>query len=119
MSRVVAFLDDDVIKNLKELYKDSDKTLSKIIVDLVDIGYRVKRHHEEQKTNPQEAKKAELVDKHTEYLMRTMAVVADIYRCVRNEGSKYKEKDVEQALNVIASNIQGYIDGQLGKSQQG
>ncbi|EKE01243.1 MAG: hypothetical protein ACD_21C00187G0005 [uncultured bacterium] len=117
MPRVVAFLDDGVIKNLKELYKNSDKSLSKIISELVDIGYRVKQHHEVQKVDLQEEKKAELTDKHTEYLLRTMAVVADTYRCVRNEKSKYKEEDIDNVLDTIISNTQSYINGKLGKNR--
>ena len=117
MSRTVVFLDDGVIKNLKELYKDTDKTLSKIISELVDIGYRVRQHHEEQKLNPQEEKKAELVDKHTEYLLRIMAIATDVYRCVRNEKSKYKEDNVNSVLDVIATNTQSFINGKLGKNQ--
>ncbi|CAL7959126.1 conserved hypothetical protein [Gammaproteobacteria bacterium] len=116
MSRTVVFLDDNVIKNLKELYKDSNKTLSKIIAELVDIGYKVKQHHEVQKLNPQAEKKAELIDKHTEYLLRTMTIAADTYRCVRNEKSKYKEENADSALSIIAANIQSYINGTLGKN---
>ena len=115
MSRITVFLDDNVVENLKELYKDSSKSLSKIVAELVDIGYRVKQHH--QKANLQEIKKAELVDKHTEYLLRTMSIAADIYRCIRNDKSKYKEANAENALNAITSNAQCYINGQLGKNQ--
>ena len=117
MSRVVAFLDDGVIKNLKESYKESNKTLSKIVSELVDIGYRVKQHHETQKLNPQEEKKAKLIDKHTEYLLRIMAINADIYRCVRNEKSKYKEDNIDNVLSIIATNTQSFINGKLGKNQ--
>ena len=113
MPRVISFLNDEVIKNIKGLYKDSDKSLSKIIAELVDIGYKIRQHHEAQQSDPQEKKKTELADKHTEYLLRIMAVVADTYRCVRSERSKYNDGSSDEVLNTIATNVQSFINGKL------
>jgi len=112
MPRVVSFLNDEIMKNIKELYKDSDKSLSRIISELVDIGYKVKQHHETQQTDPIEKRKAELKDKHTEYLLRIMAVTTDIYRCIRNEKSKYNEELIDEVLDTIVTNARIFINGQ-------
>ena len=115
MPRVVSFLDDEVINNLKELYKDSDRPLSRIISELVNIGYKVKQHHESH-SDQQEEKKAELVDKHTEYLLKIMAITTDVYRHVRNEKSKYAEDSVDGVLTTINNNTQNFINRKLGKT---
>jgi len=115
MPRVVSFLNDEVINNLKELYKDSDKSLSRIISELVDIGYRVKQHQESH-SDQQEDKKAKLVDKHTEYLLKIMAITTDVYRCVRNEKSKYGEDSVDRVLTTINNNTQNFINRKLEKT---
>jgi hypothetical protein len=45
MPRVITFLDDTVINNLQELCNNSGKSLSRIIAELVDVGYKVKLYH--------------------------------------------------------------------------
>lgn len=117
MPRVISFLDDEVINNLKELSKNTNKTLSKTIAELVSIGYKVKLYHEKQQPDQQQAGSLTLPNKHTEYLLRIMAVVADIYRCVRNGKSKYKEDDVNDVLVTIATNAQNFINTEFKESR--
>ena len=118
MARAVVFLDQDLVSNIEKLYEGSDKTLSKIIVELARIGYKVKQHHESQGCILKGAKESNLEDRHTEYLLRIMAMVADTYRCVHNEKSKYKEENIETVLNKIACRAQDYIDEQLNRSSE-
>jgi len=113
-TRVASYLDDEVLKNLQELYKNSDRSISQIISELIDIGYRVKQHHEAH-SDQQEDKKSELVDKHTEYLLKIMAITTDVYRCVRNEKSKYAEETIESVLATITTNSQNFINRKLGR----
>ena len=115
MQKVSASLNTSTVINLKELSKSSGKSLSQTISELIEIGCKVKQYHETQKSNPQEAKKAELIDKHTEYLLRTMAIAADTYRCVRNENSKYTEESVMDVLAKIEFNAKKYIEGYLNR----
>jgi len=91
--------------------------IAKHLVQLIEIGYKVKQHQETQNPQPLDKKKPALADKHTEYLLRIMAITSDIYRCVRNENSKYKEKNVDQALERITLNTQKYIEGSLEKNR--
>ena len=79
-----------------------NKPLSHIISELIDIGYRVKQHHDTY-SSQQENKKAELIDKHTEYLLKIMAITTDIYRCVCNEKSKYNENTINEVLATISA----------------
>jgi len=116
MQKISASLSASTVINLKELSKSSDKSLSQIISELIEIGYKVKQYHETQKSNPQETKKAELVEKHTEYLLRIMAIATDCYRCVRNENSKYSEETVRDVLVKITGNAKNFIDGYLNRT---
>ncbi len=111
-TRIVSYVDDELLKSLNKLCENSKTPLSHIISELIDIGCRVKQHHD---THPdqQKNKKAELVDKHTEYLLKIMAIAIDIYRCVRNEKSKYTEETIEGALAKISTNTQGFINRKL------
>ena len=115
-TRVASYLDYEVLKNLQELYKNSDRSISQIISELIDIGYRVKQHHEahSDQSDQQKDKKSELVDKHTEYLLKIMAITTDVYRCVRNEKSKYAEGTIEGVLTTITTNAQNFINRKLG-----
>lgn len=117
MARAVVFLDKDLVSNIEKLYESSDKTLPKIIVELAHIGYKVKQHHELQDFISQGAKESNFEDKHTEYLLRIMAMVADIYRCVRNKKSKYREENIDDVLNKIAYNAQSYIDKNFNQKE--
>lgn len=114
-TRIVSYLDDAFLKNIHELYKGSDKPISHMVSELIDIGYRVKQHHELHSDQQEEGKKAELVDKHTEYLLKIMYIVADVYRCVRNEKSKYTEESIDDALTTIAAKTQNFINRKLGR----
>ncbi len=115
MQRIVSYLEDDVIEDIKKLYKDSNISISKMASELMDIGYKVKLHHESQ-SDLQEEKKATLVDKHTEYLLRIMAITADVYRCVRNEKSKYSEGTADEVLATVNARVQNFINRKLGEN---
>jgi hypothetical protein len=96
-TRVVSYIDDEILKALQEL---------------IDIGCRVKQYHD---TNScyQGDRKSPLIDKHREYLLKIMALAADIYRCLGNEKSKYSEETIENVLVTITANAQSFIDRQL------
>ncbi|CAL7961590.1 conserved hypothetical protein [Gammaproteobacteria bacterium] len=116
MPKVISFLDDAVINNLHELCNNSGKSLSKTIAELVDIGYKVKLYHEKQQPD-QQTEKPLLPNKHTEYLLRIMAIATDIYRCTRNGKSKYKEDSIDDVLVTIATNTQNFINSKFKENQ--
>ena len=113
MAKVATFLGEDIIKNLKEL--EPNKALSKVISEVIDIGYRVKLH--QKNLTAEEKGKAILTDKHTDYLLRILATTADIYRCIRNNKSKYSEETADDALGRICTNTQNFINKMLSESQ--
>lgn len=115
MQRIVSYLEDEVVEGIKKLYKDSTISVSKMASELMDIGYKVKLHHESH-SGLQEVKKAALVDKHTEYLLKIMAVTNDIYRHVRKEKSKYTESTVDEVLDTIHTRTQNFINSELEDS---
>ena len=117
MSRVITYLDDTTMQNLKEVSKNSGKTVSKIAAELIKIGYDIKHNKEVHKLSHEEEKKQELVDKHTEYLLKILSIIGDTYRCVRNEKSKYGEENIDDVIKTITNINRKYIDGFLGKSE--
>ena len=117
MPRVITYLDDTTLKNLKEVSKTSGKTISKISAELIKIGYDVKHNKEVHKLSHEEEKKQELIDNHTEYLLKILSIVGDTYRCVRNEKSKYSEEAIEDVIKTITSNNRKYINGYLGRGE--
>ena len=117
MARIITYLDDAIMQNLKEVSKISGKSISKIAAELIKVGYDIKHNKEVHKLSREEEKKQELVDKHTEYLLKILSIIGDTYRCVRNEKSKYSEETVEDVMKIITSNNRKYIDGHLGKNE--
>lgn len=110
MPRVVVFLKESAIKDLKKLAKNSNKSLSNTISELVDIGYQIKQYQDTEPQTPPKNKKTDLSNKHSEYLLlKTLAITADIYRCVRNENSKYEKATANDALKVIDINTRDFI----------
>lgn len=114
MPRLVTFIEDPLLQNLKKMSKDSKKSLSKLAAELIEIGYRAKQL-QDGKSNKEEEKKAELAEKHTEYLLRILTILSDIYRCVRNEKSTQSGGKVDDVLNAIKDSVQAYISGYIGK----
>ena len=117
MQRISSYLEDDFVDKIKKLYQDSDISISKMVAELIDIGYRVKLHHEMQ-PNLRETKKAALIDKYTEYLLKIMSIAADVYRCVRNEKSKYHEDTADEAITAINTRVQSFISRKLAEHQE-
>jgi len=113
MPKLQTFVNDVLLKNLKEMSKQQGKSLSKFVSELIEIGYNFKQLHGD-KSNKEDEKRAELIAKHSEYLLRIMAITSDIYRCVRNEKTKYKEKDIDDALSTMNDTVRTYINGYIG-----
>ena len=111
MARIITYLDKETIKNLEKLAEKSGDSLSKTTSDLIEIGYKVRSYQDNQESNEMVQRKESLEEKHTEYLLKIMAVVNDIYRCVRNDKSKYSEENIADVLDKINSNINNFIKG--------
>lgn len=117
MPKISTFLSDEEILNLKEISKSSGKSISKISAELIAIGYKVKHHQETQAMSSWDKNKQELVDRHTEYLLRILAIITDIYRCVRNDKSQYAEDNIPEVIKTIKADITKEIDVFLNKIQ--
>jgi len=114
MPRLVTFIDDSLLKNLKQMGENNKKSLSKLAAELIEIGYNVKQIHGG-KGNKEEEKRQELIAKHTEYLLRILTILADVYACVRNEKSQQDGEKINDTLDIIKKNVQSYIAGYIGK----
>lgn len=118
MKKLQTLVDDNTAENLKEMSKQQGKPLSKIIAELIDIGYKFKQVQSKKsnKEIKEEEKKAELIAKQPEYLLRIITLISDMYRCVRNEKSNYKEKEIDDVLYVIKDKARTYINGYIEKN---
>lgn len=115
MPKISTFLNEDMVQNLKEIGSESGKSISKITSELIEIGYNIKYNKDIHEASLQDRRKQELVDKHTEYLLRILTITKDMYRCTRNENSQYEEEDVSDALKTIKADIAEEINQYLSK----
>jgi len=116
MTKVTTFLNDDTLLNLKELCKNTGKSLSKIIAELVETGYQIEQNHDTEKAITHDEKNTELALKHTELLLRILNINAEILRKVYNEPSKCTGKTVDLKLVEIKAHIQKSVEAKLNKA---
>ena len=74
MPKISTFLNEDTIKNLKLLSEESGKSLSKVVAELIELGYKIKQLQDEKQVNAKEQKMAELAERHSEYLLKLIAL---------------------------------------------
>ena len=117
MPKISTFLNDAEIHNLREISKKSGKSISKISAELIEIGYKIRHHQETQKLSLQDKNKQELIDRHTEYLLRLLAITTDIYRCIRNDKSQYEEDNIPEVIKTIKADIAKEIEVFLNRTQ--
>ncbi|EKD45252.1 MAG: hypothetical protein ACD_69C00365G0001 [uncultured bacterium] len=116
MLKITTFLNEDTVLNLKELCKNTGKSLSKTIAELVEAGYQIKHNDDTEKTITHDEKNTELALKHTEFLLRILNINTEILRKVYNEPSKCTEKTVDLKLDEIKTHVQKLVEAKLGKA---
>lgn len=117
MPRLVAYLNDNLMQQVKDMAQKNKSTISKTVVELIKTGYKVKQLQDD-KNNDKEAEKMEkLIAKHTEYLLRILATTTDVLRCVHNDQSKYKDNNIDEISEIIADKMREYINGYIGINQ--
>ncbi len=91
------------------------KSFSRSMSDLVELGLKVSKIQDEGGDND-DKKLDELEKKHTEYLLRTMNICSEIFRCCY-ESSKVSDESTSanETLNNIKGKVNHYIDGFLQK----
>ena len=109
MPKINAYLNADMIKNLKSIQETSGEPLSKIVADLIISGYRVMQLKKEHETNEKQNKIPELETRTIEYILRILAITTDTYRCVRNEKSRHDAKNFDEAIDKITNNVLSLI----------
>ena len=63
-------------------------------------------------------KEEELERNHTEYLLRILGVVSDLYRSQYDANKMgFKCANADEALSRIKDKVQSYIDGYVGKDE--
>jgi hypothetical protein len=109
MPQINSTLSINLINEIQEIAKKTNKSFSRFVSELIEQGLKLYKNNDvllSQKTHPNNS---DLESKHTEYLLRILAISADILRCTRNNKSKYSEKETDDVINTITSNVQKYI----------
>jgi hypothetical protein len=117
MHRIVTYIDENTKNQLESIQSKTGKSLSKIVSDFIETGCNVMKLKEKTIENKSHNKITELQNKTIEYLLRLMYLTSDIYRCVRNEKSKYETKNTEDVMEQITSNVTSYLDENMDKTQ--
>jgi|GEM_PF-3143194 len=113
MPRIVAYVNESIDKKIQTIQENSQESLSKIIADLIESGIKIReiKEQENQKIKNQLNKKNALpLEDQNEHLLQILYIVLDIYRCVRNEKSKYETPNIDEAFKHIASLINKHLD---------
>jgi hypothetical protein len=119
MSKIITFLNEDLIRNLKELCRNSGKSLSKVTSELVEVGYQAKQNQNEdaQKAKSQDKLNMDFALKDREYLLRILNIDAEILRKIYNEPSKCLVKTANAKLATIKFQAQKLVETKLNKAQ--
>ena len=111
MQKMSVFIDEETNNKLKELKIKSGKSLSRIASDFVKLGCFPIVNKEQLKQNIFDKNISSLESKHTEYLVKILHIILDVYRCTRNEKSRYPAATSDDAVKQISSIVTAYIQG--------
>jgi hypothetical protein len=117
MHRIVTYIDENTKNQLDAIHTKTGKSLSKIVADFIETGCNLIELKEKTIEDKSQNKITELQNKTIEYLLRLMYLTSDMYRCVRNEKSKYESKNTEDVMEQITSNVTSYLNENMDKTQ--
>jgi len=110
MPKLQTFVTQPMLENLKTMSEKSGKPLSKISAELIEIGFQVQQLQEDNKAKPEKDVVKEMLHKHSEYLLRIIAVTSDILFCTHNNKSKHPDKTAKDALLIMKEYIRTYLE---------
>jgi len=114
MPRIITYLSDDVMQDLKKISKSSGESVSKISAELIEIGHKVKYLQEPQELNLLD-KKSDLADTYMEYFLRILNINSEILRKLYDEPSKFHSRTAELKLKEIKTRIEKLVKDKLSK----
>lgn len=100
MPKVETFLNEATTLYLKKISKNSGKSLSKIVSDLVEDGCRITHSREEKKLS------TDLDPKSLEYFLRILNINSEILRKLYHEPSNCTKKTANEILAEIKAHAQ-------------
>lgn len=115
MPQINTSLPENLIKELQKIAKKTNKSFSKTVCDIVELGLKIYEKQGDLQNQEELRKKQELEEKHTEYLLRISAYCIDILRCVINEKSKYSGKNMDEIMELVKNNVQEQINRYIEK----
>lgn len=119
MPQIYTSIGEHTIEQLEKISKKTGKSFSKITAEMVELGLKVYEARSENQISEVEKKKAELEEKHTEYLLRIMNLCSEILRCTFDpDKMESKSKNPEEAISEIKEKMQFYIKSYTGIQEQ-
>ena len=112
MPRIITYLSDDVMQDLKKISKSSGESVSKISAELIEIGHKIKYLQEPQELNLLD-KKSDLADTYMEYFLRILNINSEILRKLYDEPSKFTSKTAESILAEIKDRTKKLVKDKL------
>jgi hypothetical protein len=113
MPKVITFLNENTIQNLKKLCMCSGKSLSKVTSDLVEIGYQASQNNDTRKVMLQDKSDMDFALKDREYLLRILNIDSEILRKLYDEPSKCTGKTVDLKLAEIQVHAKNHVETKL------
>lgn len=116
MPRLTTFVDKTTEKQVKDNAEQEGVSVSVYTASLIKLALKIKQLQGDENKQNEEEKKAELEEKHTEFLLKILGLQAEVLRCVY-DSSKVKNKtgDVESNINRIDEKAKEFIHQFLGK----
>lgn len=115
MPKLTTFLSPKVLSEITLIAEKEQKNKSKIACELIELGLKL-RNSDHSTSESQAQRKAELEAKHTEYLLRLIAICSNIMKFTYDpDKNKLNREQVENELELIRSRAQGFIDGRLSE----
>lgn len=110
----MVFLEEPIKRQIEENASKEGSSVSKYAADLIKLGLKIKGMKQDESRQKEE----ELERNHTEYLLRILGIVSDLYSSQYDSNKMgYKCANADEALSRIKDKVQSYIDGYLGKDE--
>jgi hypothetical protein len=108
MPQINTSLPEEMIMELQNISKESQKSFSNTVKLMIEYGLDVYKQLQG-KDNKNSEKPPE--DKNTEYLLKIFGVTTDILRCVYDKKkSKHGAENADEAINKIELRVQKFLN---------
>jgi len=116
MPRIYATINEKLIDTLNNITKQTDKSFSNIVDEIIQIGLLSYKNRSEVKPQKQQKNSAESELKHNEYLLRILNINSEILRKLYNDPSKCTGKTADLILAEIKTHVKKHVESESNKT---